>query len=116
MRTNQLIVNAARASYIKHAGRSHRQIEREMHLLGCRRFSRRSLYNQRTKTGIRLGWIERYHWKDALRQNVEAITNVQVPALPSIPSSSSLLTSSSRLGVSASATPPAFPSLPSSSS
>src|SRR4051794_9121842 len=98
---NKLIINIVKDLYLKHGGRNHRLIEKEMHDLGCRRFSRRSMYNQRTQKGTRLGWIERYHWKDALRQNVEAITNVQDPAVPFVLSSSSLLTTSSRLGVSA---------------
>src|SRR3954453_4660405 len=98
---NKLIINIVKDLYIKHGGKNHRLIEKEMHDLGCRRFSRRSLYNPRTKTGKRLGWIERYHWKDPLRHNVEAISKVPGPAGPFVPSSSSLLTTSSRLGASA---------------
>ncbi len=70
---NQLVIDKARSLYLKHRGRHHRLIEREMHDLGCLRFTRRSLYNQRTKTGLRLGWIERFKWKDQLHPLVSLI-------------------------------------------
>src|SRR5262245_23762727 len=59
---NQLIINTAHDLYLKHRGQNHRQIEKEMHDLGCRRFSRRRLYSH----GIRPGWIEKYGWKKDL--------------------------------------------------
>src|SRR5215204_6273625 len=65
---NQLVIDKARSLYLKHNGRHHRLLEKEMHDLGCLRFTRRSLYNQRTKTGLRLGWIERFKWRDELRR------------------------------------------------
>ena len=84
---NQLVIDSARLLYLKHGGRNHRFIEKEMHELGCLRFSRRSLYNQRTKTGLRLGWIERFKWKDQLQtgqsinDNTERAINSPHPAL-----------------------------------
>jgi predicted phage terminase large subunit-like protein len=67
MRSTKLILNTVRDLYLKYGGQNHRQIEREMRALGCDTFSRRVLYNQKTKTGIRLGWPARFAWKDELR-------------------------------------------------
>src|SRR5688500_4711825 len=64
---NQLVIDRARLLYLKYGGRHHRLIEKEMRDLGCLRFARRSLNNQQTKTGVRLGWIERFKWKDQLQ-------------------------------------------------
>src|SRR4051794_6971226 len=69
MPSNQLVINKVKELYLKHRGENHRKIEQEMHALGCRRFSRRSLYNQKTKTGHSLGWIEKYGWKTLLIQS-----------------------------------------------
>jgi predicted phage terminase large subunit-like protein len=107
MRTNQLILNAAREIYLKHHGRNHREIEREMHALGCRRFSRRVLYNQKTKTGQRPGWPTRFGWRDELTsiQGADLPPTTPTPAdslhATSFPSPSFLPDSSPRLGASA---------------
>src|SRR5438128_1668106 len=67
MQASTLIIDTAKHLYLKHQGRNHRLIEQEMHALGHRRFTRRSLYNQKTKTGHRKGWIEKYNWKSLLQ-------------------------------------------------
>ena len=78
-------VSAAHDLYIQHSGRNHRLIEEEMHALGYTSFSRRRLYNHRTSSGkLRLGWIEKFRWKDKLldgrnatvmeRANTEPVT------------------------------------------
>jgi predicted phage terminase large subunit-like protein len=107
MRSNQLIINAAKLLYLKHSGQNHRLIEREMHALGCRRFTRRSLYNQKTKTGYRLGWIEKFGWKrdlaennhlpdrDAVRFTDSSPSSHQSPAISSLPLCVSAVRSSS---------------------
>src|SRR5512141_2345900 len=92
MRSNQLIINAVRDLYLRHNGRCHRAIEREMHALGCRRFSRRVLYNQKTAAGVRLGWIERFGWKAELARLADAPSSSSRPGtgpFPHQPSSSS---------------------------
>src|ERR1041385_7662163 len=115
MPSNSLIIDVAKSLYLKHGGKNHREIEREIHALGCRRFTRRSLYNQKTKTGYRLGWIEKYGWKTELAENTDSLSTDQVDSLsssspPSRPSDSD--SSSPRLGVSAvrSSPPTDFPS------
>jgi predicted phage terminase large subunit-like protein len=115
MRSSKLIINAVRELYLKYGGQNHRQIEREMRALGCDTFSRRVLYNQKTKTGIRLGWPARFGWKDELKSiqtcpsaskdssifHSQSSTPNSPDPVPSPPSPSSLLDSSPRLGFSA---------------
>jgi predicted phage terminase large subunit-like protein len=62
------MISAAHKLYLEHSGRSHRLIEREMHRLGFTTFSRRRFYNSRTRAGrLRLGWIEKFRWKEKLQ-------------------------------------------------
>src|SRR5436305_14940916 len=78
MRSNQLIISAARDLYFKYRGQNHRQIERDMRGLGCLSFTRRVFYNQQLRDGrTRLGWIEKYEWKREL-----AGSEPPVPLLP----------------------------------
>ena len=74
---NQLIIETAKALYLKHGGTNHRAIEREMRRQGCLTFSRRVLHSQKTKRGtVRPGWIERFGWRDELKQAAQAETRV----------------------------------------
>ena len=64
----EYMINTAHKLYLEHAGRDHRLVEREMHRLGFTSFSRRRFYNSRTRSGrLRLGWIEKFRWKESLR-------------------------------------------------
>ena len=66
---NQLIVDTVRSLYLKHGGRNHREIEREMRESGHPTFTRRVFYNKKTERGFSVGWIERFGWRDELAQS-----------------------------------------------
>ena len=68
MPSNQLVINAARGLYLKYGGRRHRQIECEMHALGCLSFSRRVFYDQKSGDRVYLGWIKKYKWNEQLEK------------------------------------------------
>src|SRR5215467_12410370 len=70
--TNSLIISTAKQLYLEHNGLDHRLIEKEMRRLGCLTFTRRVFYTKKTPKGPRMGWIEKYNWKDELRARCES--------------------------------------------
>jgi len=53
--------------YLKHNGQNHKAIEKGMHEAGWTGWSVNNLYNQ----GAKIGWIEKYGWKEALEKHLE---------------------------------------------
>src|SRR5687768_10008832 len=53
-------IEDCRELYLKHGGRQHGEIEREMRELGHTDFHRRILYSRFERGHHRAGWIERY--------------------------------------------------------
>jgi hypothetical protein len=64
---NPEMVNACREFYLKHRGRRHGEIEREMREAGWHGFYRAILFTRRHSNGLSLGWIERFGWARSTR-------------------------------------------------
>ena len=60
-------IEACRDLYLKHGGKDHEMIEKEMRELGYKDFHRRNLYRRFERGSCRPGWIETYGWNSLLR-------------------------------------------------